>query len=104
MQRISKHISLVLISSSLALSGCDRPLTEEERRQRELQTGGTAAQTGTGTHRSGAHWYPWYHGGTPFYHSGISPAVGGVHSSATHSSVGGSARGGFGSSGHAAVS
>jgi hypothetical protein len=101
-QRLSKQISLVLISSSLALHGCERPLSDDQRRQRELQAGGTAVQTGTGGRSYGGSHF--YHSGPRFFPTSVSPGVSGAHSGATHSSVGGSARGGFGGSGHAAAS
>ena len=119
MNRLTKHIALVLISSSLVLAGCGTaPEFEDEEEQQPLQTsGGTSDQTGapgyagasgyqgtpayTGT--SGYAGASGYHGGAP-YHGGY---VGGYHGvgissyGGGHSARGGSVRGGFGGAGHA---
>lgn len=77
MNRLTKSITLVLISSSLALYGCARR-DEEERRE---AGGGQGPHGATGLHSGGSHL------------SGRS-RLGGA----------GSVRGGFGHSGHGAIS
>ncbi len=101
MNRLTKKISLVLISSSLILHGCHRSPVDEEKKREDEKTGG-AWTTGPGGH--------YVHTGPHFYHFGSQGASrvgssscfrsGGGSSSGTRSGIGGSARGGFGGSAH----
>jgi hypothetical protein len=97
MTRLTKHISLALISSSLILHGCVR--------RHDLRTAtdtSTAPGSSSGSTRGprgvyiGRPWYGGYRGGG---YSTSSPSSGSKSGGATSSS-----RGGFGSSGHAAGS
>jgi len=92
--RLTKHISLVLISSSLVLHGCHTGTLDEEKKKEDEQTpaGGT---WGTGTR--GGHYV---HTGPHFYHFGgrSSSRVG--SGPGVRSGVGSSARGGFGGAAH----
>lgn len=108
MNRLTKQVNLVLISSSLVLHGC-RGWHEEEQKgdpQRQLQqtgTQGTQNRTHTSHH---TRFFPFFGGSSrssvsPGVHSGIRS---GGSSSTSRSSVGGSARGGFGASAHGASS
>lgn len=87
MTRMTKSISLVLVSSSLILAGCPAPTPLEETKEEEK-----------GTSHSGRGFHPRYYGG------GHSP---GAHSHTSGSSSGrpgghvSSHSGGFGGSGHA---
>jgi hypothetical protein len=98
MDRLTKKISLVLISSSLFLYGCRHD--ERDKSNDPNSPGGYSS--------GGGHGYP--HAG--HYYGGSGPGTHGVfvHSSSSGSwgsggrgtSVGGSARGGFGASAHGA--
>jgi hypothetical protein len=91
--RLTKHISLVLISSSLVLHGChSRTLDEEKKREDGKTPAGGTWGTGTGGHYipTGPHFY--HFGGSGSSRVGSSPGGG--------SAAGGSARGGFGGSAH----
>ena len=104
MNRLTKHISLVLISSSLVLHGCHRDSLDEEKKTEDEKTpaGGT-----WGTGSGGGHYV---HTGSRFYHfggpgtsrvgssPGVRSGVGG--SSGVRSGIGSSARGGFGGTAH----
>ena len=99
MTRMTKAISLALISSSLILAGCARkppPTKETDKDKEELTADGKPTHV-----RSGTHYHPWYYGwGSPWGYSGSSRRAG---VSTTRS--GGSSSfhsGGFGSTGHAA--
>lgn len=103
MNRITKKISLVLISSSLILHGCHSEPLEEEKKEEEKQA---AAASGT-TAYHGSHGH--YHRSTPFFfHSGGSSRTStGFQSGSSpgvHSTAGSSARGGFGGSSHGVAS
>jgi hypothetical protein len=96
--RLTKQISLVLISSSLVLHGCHSETPEEELKKEGEKTLAGAPGT-TGYH--GGH----YHRATPFLvHSGSSGSSRVGASSGTgsgaRSGAGVSARGGFGGSSH----
>jgi hypothetical protein len=101
--RLTKHISLVLISSSLILHGCHSEPTDEEKK------GENAPSVTPGTAGSGSHYY---HSGPHFFHtggyrSGTSVSSGSSRSGSstgTHSSAGSSSRGGFGGSAHGIAS
>jgi len=106
--RLTKQIGLVLISSSLILHGCERSLTKEEKKKEEEQAAATSGGAGTsGTH--GYHSGPshFYYGRSP-YPSGTTGIRTGTSSfSGTSTSRGGSrsgtsvsARGGFGAAAH----
>jgi hypothetical protein len=88
-ERASRSISLVLVSSALVFAGW---AAGDYMRQ----TSGPRSTTG--------HYYPGYHGGSHFfwYHSAGPAYVGGGTSGGRSSFPGPSLRGGFGSSGHAA--
>jgi hypothetical protein len=96
--RLTKQISLVLISSSLILHGCySDPLDEEKKKEEEKQA---AAAPGT---PGGSHGIPHghYHRSTPFFfHSGGSRPSPTGSSSGVRSTAGSSARGGFGGAAH----
>lgn len=103
MNRLTKQISLVLVSSSLILHGCHREVPEEEKKKKEEEKAlaGERATTGTGVR----HGYPWgphfYHfGGRGFSRVGSSTGV----RSGTRSGVGSSVRGGFGGMAHGVAS
>jgi hypothetical protein len=86
--KLTKKIALVLISSSLLISGCRRPPDDEDQDDQQAQA-----------HSSG-----WHGGG----HGVFVPAMGrtGASQSGTSTgsaSVSSSARGGFGATGHAAA-
>ena len=108
MNRLTKQICLVLISSSLVLHGCHRSLTDEEKKKEEEQAG-AAAGTGTGStygYHSGYHpgFYHGYYGG-PLFHSGTTGAgtphiSGGSGSRGSASGTSASVHGGFGGSAH----
>ena len=94
MNRLTKHISLVLISSSLVLHGCHRGALDEEQKKEDEKTpvGGT-----WGTGSGGGHYV---HTGSRFYHFG-GPGASRVGSRpGARSGVGSSARGGFGGTAH----
>lgn len=75
MNRLTKQISLVLISSSLVLAGCRQQPPPGKEKEKDNPTGGSG------------------------FHGGYHPSVGGGSRSGTSSSgVTGSSRGGFGSS------
>ena len=104
MSRLTKHIRLVLISSSLVLPGCDHGWDDEAAC--EPATGETNSNLppacgpvdgryrGGGGHYAGYHGYGGHYGGSTWGRGGSSSHFGG------HSSIGGSSRGGFGSFGH----
>jgi hypothetical protein len=100
--RLTKQISLVLISSSLILHGCHTETPEEEKKKEEDKAAAAApGTTGTG----GGHYYHSYRS-RPFFFP-----IGGWGSSRVGSSpgvrsgsVGGSVRGGFGGAAHGASS
>jgi hypothetical protein len=101
--RLTKKISLVLISSSLVLHGCHTETLEEEKKKEEEKQAAAAGTPGTSHGVSHGH----YHRSTPFFfHSGSSPrsstgfSSGSSPSSGARSTAGSSARGGFGGSGH----
>ena len=111
MNRLTKHIGLVLISSSLILHGCERSLTEEEKKKKEEeQTAATAAGTGTGAthgyHPGVSHFfyggsrYPSGTAGTRTGTTGASHFSGTSTSSGSRSGTSVSTRGGFGASAH----
>jgi hypothetical protein len=104
--RATKNISLVLVSSLLVFAGwgCGDFLTNDAEHRDEADHGHAGAHhVGTG-HSSG---FFWWHSGYYRYYGG-SGTVGGVGGGTGtnpggHSGVaGGSARGGFGTTGHAA--
>ena len=86
MNRLTKQISLVLISSSLILHGCQQPPDKDERKD-----GNAPASYGAGYsyHGGGYHFFPFFHSG------GVSSVSGG-----RTGAISSSARGGFGSSAH----
>jgi hypothetical protein len=90
MNRLTKKIGLVLISSSLVLTGCGRKESEQAEREDEL----LSANSGSGA-PAGAY---------PSHHNSYVPGVhyygyGGMRPGPTFSSrSGGSTRGGFGAS------
>ena len=95
MNRLTKHISLVLISSSLVLHGCAEP--DDEDQPQQPAPPGSSGSTGLPHGQSG------YHGGSHFWgvpHSGWGSGSRGTGPSST----GGSSRGGFGGSSHGAGS
>ncbi len=117
MNRLTKNIALVLISSSLALFGCG---AQEEPREFSdngdfgdlpADSGaprGSGFQPGGGSY-SPSHGYYYYHNGTRmFYGGGIRPGTtfyghtGSTFSGSPHtgSSSAGSTHGGFGASAH----
>lgn len=123
MNRLTKQISLVLISSSLVLHGCER-LDDDARRQERppgLPTPSGAATSSTSStgasqthythHHPGGFWGFWTgywlgsggHSSTGGSRSNFSSR--GVSSGSSHggSSIG-SSRGGFGASGHSVSS
>ncbi len=104
MNRLTKQIGLVLISSSLILHGCERSLTEEEtKKKEEEQTAAAAAGTGTGaTHGYHPGVSPFYYGGSryPSGTTGASHFSGTSTSSGSRSGAGVSTRGGFGATAH----
>jgi hypothetical protein len=119
--RLTRNIKLVLISSSLAVAGCQQESEEEwtcarpepitaERAEMPPACGPVDGHGGVGVGHSSYHspsnsFWLW-RTNTP--HTSISPTgvgnVGSFHSSGGHASVGGSARGGFGASAHGASS
>jgi len=130
MNRLTKQISLVLISSALVLHGCERPLSEAERNQIEAQrklkeeqdleegvatyndpsqpsaSGSASTHTAHG-YRRGFFFIPWGGGSTGSRSTGsgsmgVRSGPSGTHSGSP-SSVG-SVRGGFGGSAHSASS
>ncbi len=84
--RLSKEVGLVLISSSLFLAGCRRP--QDKDRKDDANCPGQSS----GWHGSGGHW------GTYPYMGRSGAGIGGAASGV----AAGSARGGFGATGHAA--
>ena len=100
MNRLTKQISLVLISSSLILHGCHREPLDEEKKRDETTPG--TWSTGSGSHyfHTGPHFY--HYGGSGAPRVGSSPGVGSHvgSSSGVRSGIGGSTRGGFGGSAH----
>ena len=97
MNRLTKQISLVLISSSLVLHGCYSDPVEEEKKKEEEKFASTPGSPGTPNSTSGGHYHHW---GPHFFYggSGISSRVG--SSTGFRSSAGSSVRGGFGGSAH----
>jgi hypothetical protein len=116
--RLTQHIGLVLISSSLVLHGCHRPAMEDKKRvviagqqpaekeKEELQANQPPGSTATGS--SGAH-HGGYHGGhlfrrgvtaAPLFRSTPSPSAARSSGFSSHPSSAGSVRGGFGGSAH----
>ncbi|MGA2067916.1 MAG: hypothetical protein ABSG86_23305 [Thermoguttaceae bacterium] len=111
MNRLTRHIGLVLISSSLGLLGCSPPEEPEGRDGNDWKGIGEAdpqdpnAQGWTGGSTS----HPGYSGG--YYHGGryyggwgaggSGPGSPGGGNSGFAHSPGGSARGGFGGAAHA---
>ncbi len=90
MNRLTKQIQLVLISSSLVLAGCAKDCEEEKQDQTPQQT--TGSSSGSHGGHTGFHHYP------VFIHGPAArPGTGGAGG---HSSIGGSTRGGFGASAH----
>lgn len=102
MNRLTKKISLVLISSSLAMHGCyQEPKTPEEEKRDEQ--GQNASGSGASGHRSHTSFWPIFlGGGRGSGGTSVSPSTrsGFRSGGASHGSVGGSSRGGFGSSAH----
>ena len=94
MDRLTKRIALVLVSSSLAMFGC----TSQQEAEKDQFTGhpsGTGSLPGTGSHSTHSPTYS--HGWFNFFGgSGSSFRSGG----SSFSSHGGSSRGGFGASAH----
>jgi hypothetical protein len=105
--RLTKRICLVLISSSLVLHGCGRSLTEEEKKEKEEEQPAAAAGPGTGsTHGFHPGFHPGYYGGPLFPSRTTGVGTGTSHFSGTSGSPGSrpgasvSTRGGFGASAH----
>ena len=103
MNRLTKHISLVLISSSLILHGChSEPIDDEKKDENARSVAPGTTGSGGHYHRSGPHFF--HSGG---YRSGTSVSSGSSRpgsSTGTRSSAGSSARGGFGGSAHGIAS
>jgi len=126
MNRLTKQISLILISSSLVLHGCHREVPEEAKQQqedkpwgegvpppeKEQQPGGSATTSGH-TGQTGSHYYPHSRpvfvplpiGGRSGTTASRGPTTGPTSGSTStalsgRSAVGGSARGGFGGVAH----
>ncbi len=100
MNRLTKQISLVLVSSSLVLHGChSEPVAEAEKTEEEkAAAAGPAGQGSTSGHPH--HWGPhFFHGSR-----GISSSPGARSSAGSRFSAGGSTRGGFGASAHGVAS
>ena len=101
-ERATKHISLVLVSSVLVFAGwyCgDRLRANADKRDGAAGHGFAGGQHGHGS--GGSHFF-WWHSGT---YGGVRPGgvrPGGGTSGNSSSNISSSARGGFGSSGHAA--
>lgn len=96
MNRLTRQISLVLISSSLFLYGCADQEGPRDEKDRENQPGGGAAHH---SHHSGG-WFPMFWGSSN-RSTGIRSGSHTRSSSSSGSShVGGSSRGGFGGSAH----
>jgi len=100
MNRLTRQISLVLISSSLFLYGCADQEGPRDEKDRENQPGGGTSHP---SHHTGGHSGGWF----PMFWGGSSRSTGirsGSHTSSSSSSssshVGGSSRGGFGGSAH----
>jgi hypothetical protein len=89
MNRLTKHISLVLISSSLILHGCEQPRDKEEQKDKNSPTSSTGG--GHSSYTGGSHYIPFVHS-SGYGASGISSGRSGAVSSFS--------RGGFGSSAH----
>jgi hypothetical protein len=132
MNRLTKQISLVLISSSLVLHGCERPLSQTEKNrveaerklkeEQDLEEGvatyndssqatgsdSSTTQTSHGTgYRRGFFFIPWMGGrsaGSGSVGSGSMGVRSGSPGTRTGSSSVGSVRGGFGGSAHSASS
>jgi hypothetical protein len=105
--RLTKQICLVLISSSLVLHGCGRSLTEEEKKKRQDEQAAAAGGPSSGStygYHPGFHWG--YFGGPRFPSGATGVGVGTSHFSGTGTSPGGrsaagaSVHGGFGATGH----
>ena len=93
--KLTREVGLVLISSSLILSGCSSPEDEEEK---DEQTG-PAQQAPAGWHSGGGHG-----GYVPVPIAGRGVAVtSGASQGGSSAPASGSARGGFGATGHAAT-
>jgi hypothetical protein len=96
--RLTKHIHLALVSSSLAVLGCQRnePTCEpQSSKQNDWSQGaGTPSACGPVDGR--------YHGSGGYVHhyGGRSYGAGRSYGTGVHSSVGGGSRGGFGHSAH----
>lgn len=109
MNRLTKNISLVLISSSLALYGCQPPASKPLDKSTNDDQPGSPSTTSNGSRSQpssphhGSHVVPHVWG--PSQASGLHsrPSSSGP-SSAGHSSSVSSARGGFGSSAHGVAS
>lgn len=122
MSRLTRQIRLVLISSSLVLSGCQRtpsagpgctqrplvPGQAEANNEQELPAAcaavdGQSGYHGAGYHGAGYHGAGYYGTGYHFWGShGGSASTGATSSSlgGRSGAIGGSSRGGFGSSAH----
>jgi hypothetical protein len=109
--RLTKEIGLVLISSSLVLHGCSRP--EEPDLVQNPNPQNRPSGTSSNTWHSHPSHVPFYHGGyygssggyrpgSSMGSSGIAGSAAGASSVSSH--AGGSARGGFGATGHGASS
>jgi hypothetical protein len=100
MTRMSKSISLVLISSSLILANCSRretPPAEATDKEAEQEKDMEQRSAGGG---SGSHYHPWYYGrGSSWVYRGSSSRAG--TSGSRPASTGSVRSGGFGSTGHA---
>lgn len=94
MNRLTKHIHLALVSSSLAILGCQRsePTCEPKPSNQNDWSQGTPSACGPVDGRR--------HGTTGYYHPYGGYGSGRSYGTGVHSSIGGSSRGGFGHSAH----
>jgi hypothetical protein len=95
MSRLTKQIQLVLISSSLAMYGCQHEPDDEASCRQQQPRGGMPPVCGPVDGRRTSHGAG-YHGYSHSFWGGS----GRSGSSGSRSSIGGSSRGGFGSSFH----
>jgi hypothetical protein len=96
--RLTKKIGLVLISSSLVLSGCARH--EDEIAERDDGRWGKDSAAPSGSHAGSS--FPYHNSYIPGFHQ-FSSSRPGTNSFSSHAggSYSGSSRGGFGGSAHA---
>jgi len=102
MNRLTKHINLVLISSSLILHGCRGWHEEEKPKEGEKQA--PAASQPRGPISRGVRGYHYFHGGSGAWGGSGGGRPGVRTSSGGRTSAGISARGGFGASAHGVAS